>query len=213
MGCVVEITHNSIGFGKTKSEAEEDCYNSSCIVNPKNDKFQKFTKRIEEMCAWSPTQDILHIHTLGCLCIVENKIYNLANNLYLPLSSSNKAIVYYCAKLLNNPSYTDLFVCAREALNTFFKTKDSSCISMEDYPRVKIEEPMALVYPSTTYCFMDDSFLTAVNGRLEYDVSDGSGLVYALESEHAFNCAEEAAQLFLKAGSNQFFESEVDNLE
>ena len=163
----IETREGQIGFGSTVEEANEDLYVNLCKVDLQNDIQNKFLPRRSFLKPWIPKENMLHIHTVGCLIREGNSILETRSGKSIEITGGLYSQFYILAKLFGTHiTYTDILVTCRPELDTFFQGISMNCTSILDLPPIRKICSGNGFEPNVTYTFGERILLGIHNNVL-----------------------------------------------
>ena len=140
------------GYGLTKDDAKEDLFLNKCKADISFDTNEIYVGRKRELKPWKPRENMLHIHTAGCLCANGNRIVETSTGRTVEVSKNRQAIFYYLANLFGKRlTYTDIAISLQEDFNKFFQMVEEDLMPIQNFPEIKLMNSENGFEPTVTY--------------------------------------------------------------
>lgn len=155
VGCCV-MNNGCPGFGISEEEAINDAYVNKCRCNLDMDIDSRFKLRKQELSAWCPTSDLLHISGVGCVQVVNGMLKDLRSGRVIRLNPKGN-IFYYCLHLFGRLlSYTDILCVLAKSLEDFIDKFSNDYVHVINLPVIQVVRVTEDFSPSVTYTLNND---------------------------------------------------------
>lgn len=162
MKVFIEIGNGQVGFGATKEEAMQDLHLNLCRESIENDTTGEFTKRRDELYAWLPKPNMLHVNGIGCITYNDGVLTNTKTGKSIQVNQHGGTMYYYLANILGKDiSYTDITVSLQKEFDTLFQSISPEFTLIKDMPYIRLSDEDNGFDPVATYV-TDDNVIIGV---------------------------------------------------
>lgn len=130
--------YDTVGFGMSKEEADNDSYLNMCRKDIQKDSERKYIIRRKEVNPWLPLPNILQFPGIGCLVYRPPLLFEQKSGKSMMVDTFKKSIFYYVMSLTEGAlNYADIMVSFQEEIDIFFKNIAKEFDSLNEYPVIK----------------------------------------------------------------------------